>query len=192
MNYCKDINGYITKEIEVLQAINIESINAAMRLLVETLEAKRSIYIFGNGGSAATASHYASDFNKCALEYTDKPFRFLCLNENIPLLTAIANDVGYDEIFRYQLRGRLAPGDIVIGISAGGNSQNVINAVSYAKTLGNKTIGITGYDGGKLKQLADISLHAPVDNMQIAEDIHLMLSHVMVSVLKANLKGRSA
>ena len=191
MNYSQDIENYVSKEIKALQSIDIEAIDATMQLLVETLEAGKNVYIFGNGGSAATASHYASDFNKCVSEHTEKKFRFICLNDNIPTITAIANDNGYDEVFSYQLKERLTSGDVVIGISASGNSQNVLNAVEYTKSLGNKIISVTGFNGGKLKPLADISLHTPVDNMQITEDIHLMFNHVMVSIFCKKLTRRS-
>ena len=188
MDYREHIKSYIQREIEILQALNVDAINDAMNLLLETFENEKNIYIFGNGGSAATASHYANDFNKGISEYTEKKFRFQCLNDNIATVMAIANDIGYEEIFRFQLNGRLAPGDIVIGISGSGNSPNVINAVEYAKAQGNKVIGITGYSGGKLKPLADISLHAPVEDMQITEDVHMIFDHLMMSVFLRVLK----
>ena len=188
MDYRTQIKAYLQKEIGILQALDVDAINDAMNLLLETFEQEKNIYIFGNGGSAATASHYANDFNKGISEYTEKKFRFLCLNDNVPTVMAIANDIGYEEIFRFQLKGRLALGDIVIGISGSGNSQNVINAVEYAKAQGNKVIGITGYNGGKLKPLADISLHAPVDDMQITEDVHMIFDHLMMSVLMRGIR----
>ena len=102
---------------------------------------------------------------------------------------AIANDIGYEEIFRFQLRGRLQPGDLVIGISGSGNSKNVLNAVEYAKECGNTVVGITGFGGGKLRELADLSLHVPVNSMQITEDIHMVFDHLMMSIFYRELCG---
>ena len=182
MDFTGEIKAYIQKEIDVLNQLDVDAINKAMNLLHETLEAEKNIYIFGNGGSAATASHFTNDFNKGISEYTEKKFRFVCLNDNVATITAIANDISYDEIYRHQLKGRLQQGDIVIAISGSGNSPNIIKAVEYAKTQGNKIIGLTGYSGGKLKPLADISLHVPIDDMQITEDVHMVFDHLMMSV----------
>ena len=103
---------------------------------------------------------------------------------------AIANDIGYEEVFRFQLRGNLEPNDILVAISGSGNSKNVINAVEYAKEQGNKIIGLTGYSGGKLKKLADISLHVPVNSMQVTEDIHMVFDHLMMSMFYKYLCGK--
>jgi D-sedoheptulose 7-phosphate isomerase len=182
MNYIKSIGAYIEKEIAVLRALDANAIDAAMNLLAETFAAAKYVYIFGNGGSAATASHFVNDFNKGVRERTGMKPRFVCLNDNTSTLTAIANDIGYDEVFRFQLKERLEPGDLIIAISGSGNSPNIIKAVEYAKGLGNKVIGITGYSGGKLLPLSDVSLHAAVDSMQITEDIHMIFDHLMMSV----------
>lgn len=117
MNYTADIQNYISLELEILQKLDIECINQALNLLDETRKKKGRIYICGNGGSAATASHMQNDFNKGVSEYIDIPFRFHCLNDNMSTLMAIANDIGYAEVFRFQLRGNLEPGDILVAIS---------------------------------------------------------------------------
>lgn len=182
MDYRNDIREYFEKEIEVINSLDIDSINNVMNLLDETFENEKMIYIFGNGGSAATASHFQNDFNKGISEHTNKKFRFLCLNDNIATVMAIANDIGFDEVFRFQLKERLQPGDIVVAISGSGNSSNVINAVEYARLKGNKIVGITGFKGGELKKIADYSLHAPVNSMQITEDIHMIFDHLIMSI----------
>ena len=182
MDYTSEIKAYIQKEIEVLNKLDVNAINAAMNLLSETLDAEKNIYIFGNGGSASTASHFTNDFNKGISEYTEKKFRFVCLNDNVATITAIANDISYDEIYSHQLKGRLKQGDIVMAISGSGNSANIIKAVEYAKEQGNRIIALTGYSGGKLKPLADISLHVPIEDMQITEDMHIVFDHLMMSV----------
>lgn len=182
-NYSKDIRDYIDHEIVALRSLDIDSINDAINLLEETRKNGGSIFVFGNGGSSATASHFQNDFNKGISYFLDKKYDFRCLNDNIATVMAIANDIGFDEVFRFQLRHHLRSKDIVMAISGSGNSQNVINGVVYAKEQNCKVISLTGYDGGKLKTLSDVSLHAPIDSMQITEDIHMIFNHLMISVL---------
>ena len=119
-----------------------------------------------------------------ALEQLDceAKFRFACLNDNVPTVMAIANDIGFDEVFRFQLQGKVQADDVIIAISGSGNSRNVLNAVEYAKTQGGQVIGLTGFDGGKLRALSDISLHVPVKSMQVTEDVHMIFDHLMMSV----------
>lgn len=188
-DYKSEIKEYIENEVAVLHALDVDALNEVLNLLEQAFENENMIYIMGNGGSAATASHFQNDFNKGVSEYTKKKFRFLCLNDNVPTVMAIANDIGYDEIFRFQLRGRLQPGDLVIGISGSGNSKNVLNAVEYAKECGNTVVGITGFGGGKLRELADCNLHVPVNSMQITEDIHMVFDHLMMSIFYRELCG---
>lgn len=189
MDYRNEISAYLEKEIETLRTLDQEEIGRALRLLADALEREATVYIFGNGGSAATASHYQNDFNKGISEYTEKKFRFQCLSDNMATVMAIANDIGYDEVFRFQLRGRLRPEDVCIAISGSGNSPNVINAVEYARECGCKVVGLTGFDGGRLRERCDISLHVPVNSMQITEDIHMVFDHLMMSVFYRTMCG---
>ena len=191
MDYRNEIKDYIRIETEVLSKLEVEAINDALNLLYDTLQKEGNVYIFGNGGSSATASHFQNDFNKGISEHTQKKFRFQCLNDNIATLMAVANDIGFEEVFRFQLMGKLKPEDIVIAISGSGNSENVIRAVEYAKEQNCKVIGLTGYTGGKLRELSDISLHVPVNSMQITEDLHMVLDHLMMSVFYKTLCGIS-
>lgn len=181
-DYRSKIRAYISREIATIQKLDVEAINQAMNVLENALEQESTVYVFGNGGSAATASHYQNDFNKGVSEHIGKKFRFLCLNDNIATVMAIANDIGFEEVFRFQLCGCLRAGDVVVAISGSGNSNNVINAVKYAKEQGNTVIGLTGFDGGRLKSLADVTLHVPVDSMQICEDVHMIFDHLMMTV----------
>lgn len=190
MDYRNDIQAYIDCEIETIKKLDINAINEALNLLNETRLNKKRVYVFGNGGSAATASHMQNDFNKGVSEWVEPKFRFQCLNDNIATLMAVANDIGYDDIFRFQLDGQLEPGDVVMALSGSGNSKNVIKAVEYAKSQGNKIIGITGFNGGKLRELADISLHVPVMSMQVTEDVHMIFDHLMMSVFYKYLCGK--
>jgi len=190
MDYKNQIKDYIALEIETLKKLDIDAIDAAMQLIMEAYSNKKKIYIFGNGGSSATASHFQNDFNKGISEYVDIKFNFTCLNDNIPTLMAIANDIGFDEVFRFQLKNKLEEGDLVMAISGSGNSPNVIHAVEYAKAQGNKIIGLTGYGGGKLKELSDVSLHADVMSMQVTEDLHMFFDHLMMSIFYKTLAGK--
>ena len=190
MNYTNDIRDYLALEIEILKKLDVEQINAALNLLDETRQKKGRIYICGNGGSAATASHFQNDFNKGVSEYIDVPFRFHCLNDNVATLMAIANDIGYEEVFRFQLRNNVEENDVLVAVSGSGNSHNVIRAVEYAIEHGCKIIGLTGFSGGKLKELSDISLHAPVNSMQVTEDIHMIFDHLMMSIFYKYLCGK--
>ncbi len=191
MDYTEDIRRYIALEQEVLGRLDVKQIDAALNLLDETRLKNGRIYVFGNGGSAATASHMQNDFNKGVSEYIELPFRFQCLNDNIATLMAIANDISYEEIFRFQLRGVVGADDLVVAISGSGNSKNVLNAVEYAKAQGCRIIGLTGYSGGRLKALADISLHVPVQSMQVTEDIHMVFDHLMMSMFYKHLCGKN-
>jgi Phosphoheptose isomerase len=189
MDFRQEIKNYIEIEKATLDLLNIDAINEVLNLLEDTRKNGKRIYVFGNGGSAATASHMQNDFNKGVSEHVEKKYRFLCLNDNIATILAVANDIGYEEIFRFQLKGQLEPGDIVMAISGSGNSKNVINAVEYARSYGNKIIGITGYNGGKLKNMSDIHLNAPVNSMQVTEDVHMIFDHLMMSVLYKKICG---
>ena len=186
-------NGYdyITDEIDIMLKLSIIEISDAFKLLLDTFENEGTIYCIGNGGSASTASHFANDFNKGLAFYTDKKFHFNCLSDNIATITAIANDIEYDEIYRYQLMDNLQMRDIILAISGSGNSANIINAVEYARGLGNKIIGLTGFDGGRLMKLSDIKLHVPINNMQIVEDIHLMYNHLLMSLFMSYFEENS-
>ena len=188
-DYMSEINTYLEHEIDTLKALDVNEINAALNLLLETFEGGNTVFVFGNGGSSATASHFQNDFNKGVSEHTEKKFNFLCLNDNVATVMAVANDIGFDEVFRFQLIGHMRPGDVVLAISGSGNSRNVINAVEYAKEQGAKVIGLTGFGGGKLKELSDVSLHVPVNSMQITEDIHMVFDHLMMSIFYRSLAG---
>ena len=189
MDYRNDIRNYIELEREVLSELDIDALNQAMQLIEEAYRNRKKVYVFGNGGSSATASHYQNDFNKGLSESLETKFEFVCLNNDTATLMAIANDIGFEEVFRYQLQGRIREGDLVIALSGSGNSSNILNAVEYAKEQGNKVIGLTGIKGGKLRQIADVSLHVPVNSMQVTEDVHMIFDHLMVSVFYKYLCG---
>lgn len=182
-NYEKQIKSYIEMEKEALQNLPIEDINIVMNILENARLNRRRIFICGNGGSASTASHFECDFNKGISYDQNVKYDFECLSDNVPMMMAIANDIGYDDIFVVPLRNKLKYGDVVIGVSGSGNSENVIKAIEYGNEVGAETIALVGYDGGKLKEIAKHHIHVSVNNMQIVEDIHLTLDHMMTFVL---------
>lgn len=182
-DYREKLKNYLNEEIRIIQSLDLEAINVVMNVLEKARLKGKKIFICGNGGSAATASHFCCDFNKGVSENQEKKYNFECLNDNVPTMMAIANDIGYEEVFRYPLRCKLKKEDIFIGVSGSGNSKNVINAMDYAKEQGATTIAIVGYSGGKMKEMADYSLHVNIDNMQITEDVHMILDHLMMYVL---------
>lgn len=182
MDFKKAIKEYYNREIRIIQNLNIDEINDAMNAIYDSYKKDGTIYVCGNGGSAATASHMQNDFNKGISEYVDRKFNFYCLNDNVATIMAIANDIGYEEIFRFQMRNKIKKNDLFIGISGSGNSKNVLNAAEYAKEQGIPVIGITGYSGGKLRELADYNMHVNENDMQIAEDIHMTFDHMMMKI----------
>lgn len=182
MDFKSAIKEYYEREIEVMRRLNLEEINEAMNAIYDTYKKGGTIYVCGNGGSAATASHMQNDFNKGISEYLEEKFNFCCLNDNVATLMAVANDIGYEEVFRFQITGKLKKEDLFIGISGSGNSKNVLNAAEYSKENGVKVVGITGYSGGKLKEMADYNMYVEENDMQIAEDIHMTFDHMMMKI----------
>lgn len=182
INFKNEINSYYSNLIKTINDLDIDELNKTMNVILNHYNKGSNIYVFGNGGSASTASHMQGDFNKGACLHIEKKFRFICLNDNIPTLMAISNDLSFDDVFWYQLQNKLKKDDLVIAISGSGNSKNIIKAVEYAKKIGSDIIGMTGYDGGKLFNLSNYHLHAPIDNMQITEDIHVTFNHMMMFI----------
>lgn len=191
--YVEELKGSLdTLDFEVLEKI--------VSALLSARENGKQVFIFGNGGSASTASHFVSDLNKGATagcEPSDKRvldvkrFRAISLSDNIPGMTAWANDSSYENIFVEQLKNFLDKGDLVIGISGSGNSKNVLNAIEYANKNGAVTIGLTGYDGGKLKKTAEICFVVKSNSMRRIEDIHLVLEHLMTEYIYRKLSSES-
>ena len=151
-----------------------------------------TIFVFGNGGSASTATTIANDLGFDILKKTNtkKTFKFLCLNDNTSVLTAIANDVGYENIFLNQLKIHFKKGDIALILSASGNSQNLVKAAKWLKNKKGKVLSIVGFDGGKLKNLSNISLHIKCDKVEYGpiEDIHLIINHIFAHWFQNKLK----
>ena len=177
------VTAYLSSVTEVIRGLDAPAIEAFVADLSAAREHDKQVFLFGNGGSGATASHMACDLNKGASYGMTKRFRVLCLNDNMATLSAYANDVSYADIFVEPLKNFLCPGDLVIGISGSGNSENVLRAIRYANEQAAITWGLCGYAGGALKALAQRSVHVAVDDMQHTEDIHLMIGHIAMQTL---------
>jgi D-sedoheptulose 7-phosphate isomerase len=169
--------SYLRAEAALLAHVPSEPLARIADALRGARAEGRTIFIFGNGGSAANASHFVVDVLKGTLDPARPRFRIICLNDNIPSLTALANDLGYDSVFAEPLASLARAGDIAIAISGSGNSANVLKALAVARQLGLITIGITGASGGKLKDVCDTTLMVPSDNMQLLEDTHGVILH---------------
>jgi D-sedoheptulose 7-phosphate isomerase len=178
------ISAYLTEMQSTLSNLPIDSIERVVRLLREARSQKKRVFLFGNGGSAATASHLACDLAKGTNTNGKPRMRVVSLTDNVPLISAWANDSSYEDIFAQQLQEQVEPGDIAIGISGSGKSPNVLNAIKVARAAGAITIGLTGLDGGDLKNLVDLCIVVPDNSIDQVEDVHLMLGHIITSCLR--------
>jgi len=164
---------------KMLSGLDLAKVQKAIAWLAEAREQGRQIFVFGNGGSASTASHFATDLVKGASYGRARRFRILALTDSLPTITAYANDTGYENVFVEQLKNFAREGDVVIGISSSGNSPNVIRAIEYAASAGCRTIGLTGGDGGKLGPLVQIEIRAPETHTGRIEDAHFVICHMI-------------
>lgn len=178
-----NVSQYIASLQPVLADLAGVDFRQVEAILLHAREEGRNVFIIGNGGSAATASHMANDLNKGAAVAGQRRFRALALTDNVPLITAWANDTRYEQIFVEQMANFIRPGDVLIAISGSGNSPNVIAALEWARGEGAVTIGLTGGSGGRLLGLVDCCLLVPSNRMEQIEDMHLVLAHaICVSV----------
>jgi D-sedoheptulose 7-phosphate isomerase len=168
-----------------------ENIVAVIELLQSARMDGRQIFIMGNGGSASTATHFVCDLAKNTRKDGLPHFKVIGLTDNMALFSAYANDEGYENVFSQQLANLVRAGDIVIGISASGNSRNVLNAIELAKTLNATTVGFTGFDGGQLCRMVDLNIHVSSNIIEHVEDIHLMLEHMIVKAIKDDMYTQS-
>ncbi len=185
--------NYFHKVTQALQTISSSELNTFVDAIIACYNNSGMIYIFGNGGSSATASHVAGDFIKGISYGLEKRLKVLCLNDNYPGLSAIANDISFDDIFVEQLKNFVEPNDLVIGISGSGNSKNVLKGLEYAKTKKVKTAIFCGYTGGKAKKIADFAVHIPIMDMEMTEDLHLLCFHAikqrLIQLINSNQKS---
>lgn len=177
------VSNYFAAHGRLAQELDASVFQTGIDTIKATFEAGKKIITCGNGGSAYTASHYITDWNKMINLATGKKFRGISLCDNIGLVTAYGNDLSYDEVFSGQLRAIMDEGDLLVAISGSGNSPNVLRAVEYANEAGGNTLAVVGYDGGKLKPIAKHSVWVPSFDMQLCEDVHLMFGHMVMKTL---------
>lgn len=181
-------NRYVSKVVEALRDVDTGSVARFTEMLLDTYVEERTVFYFGNGGSAANASHASADLLAGVSRGLDRRFRSMCLSDSIPAMMAIANDISYEQVFVEQLRSFIRAGDLAVGISGSGQSANVCNAVDFARSAGARTVAICGFDGGRLKDLADLVIHVRSNNMEAVEDVHLIVLHCVKTVLMGRLK----
>lgn len=185
------IRAYLDEVSRLVAELPVEQISAIVDRLLRAYDEGKQLLLLGNGGSAATASHLMNDFQKCLYLIGGRPFRAMALTDSVPLLTAWANDTAYENVFAEQVRTWAQPGDIVIAISGSGNSPNVLQAVKVARECGAWTLGLTGYQGGKLKEWVDECLIVPCENMQRIEDVHMVIGHLLFWCMMERIRERT-
>jgi D-sedoheptulose 7-phosphate isomerase len=186
-----DAKEYFEEHKRAVAALSYDLVNRLADELIRAYEAGRTVYLFGNGGSASLASHLACDLGKgTAYCNGGKRLRVLALTDNVEIMTAWANDSSYENIFSEQLRNFVQPQDVAFAISASGNSKNVLNALRVARQEGAATVGIAGFQGGEMKSLCDICVVVPSDDVQVIEDLHLAMAHSIYRIVHSRMTGR--
>jgi D-sedoheptulose 7-phosphate isomerase len=191
------IQDYLTEVREVTGGLSVADIDRAVELLFEAWENDSQVFTCGNGGSASTATHFACDLSKTTIVQGKKRFKAECLNDNIPLVLALINDDGFDNLFYEQIKAKFQQGDVLICISVHGGagrdraglwSQNLLKAMKYAKDERGRTIGLSGFDGGPMKEIADACIVVPANSTPHVESFHLMLEHLICSCLRQKIE----
>lgn len=192
-NAAEYARAYLNYLATCFDAVDCDAVGAFAELLLSARRTGKTVFFIGNGGSAATASHFANDVSVGTHTGDNQPFRAISLTDNVAVMTALANDEGYEQVFVHQLKIHLRDGDTLVAISASGNSPNIINAVEYAKSRSAIVVGLTGFDGGKLRELSDISLHVPtaIGEYGPVEDLHMIFDHLIGSFLIAEVKRQA-
>jgi len=192
------IQDYLSEVRKVAEAISVEDIDRTIELLFEAWKNGSQVFTCGNGGSASTATHFACDLAKTTIVGDKRRIKAYCLNDNISLMSALINDEGFDDLFYEQLKNLFEEGDILICISVHGGagrdkaglwSQNLLKAMRYAKDKGGKTIGLSGFDGGPMKEIADACIIVPINSTAQVESFHLALEHLICGCLRQKIEG---
>ena len=187
MDFNHFASQYLARLKKVMDTFDLKAFEKIVQMILDAYTHETQIFIMGNGGSGATASHLACDINKgCCLDL-DKKFKMLCLNDNIPTMLALANDISYEAIFDEQIKNFFNRGDLVIGISGSGNSENVLRAIKYASANNGRTIGWSGFGGGKLAGMVDLPFVVQSQDMQQVEDAHMVVAHMIMQSVYAEL-----
>lgn len=185
------IRNYAEEHASVFNSMDLSKVQSAIDLVTNTIASEKKIITCGNGGSASTASHYITDWNKMYNLATGKKLRGISLTDNIGLITAFGNDTDYEEVFSGQIEALMDQDDLLVVVSGSGNSPNILKAIEAARSNGGNVLGVLGYDGGKAMSLCDEVFHTPSWDMQICEDIHLSFGHlVMKTICSGDIKAR--
>ena len=196
MNNKQYINNYLKETREITKLISVEAVGKTVELLFDAWKNGNHVYTCGNGGSASTATHFACDLVKTIAVAGKRGIKTECLNDNMPLVLALINDDGFDNLFSEQLKTKAQEGDVLICISVHGGtgmdraglwSQNLLRAMSYMQEIGGKTIGLSGFDGGAMKEIADVSIIVPADSTPQVESLHLVIEHLICSCLRERI-----
>lgn len=196
-----DIREFFKEARRITEVISTENVDKIISLLFQAWENGNQVFICGNGGSASTATHFTCDLAKTTIVDGKKRFRVLCLNDNVPLVSALTNDEGFENLYYEQLRSLYRKGDVIICISVHGGagqdkaglwSQNLLKAMRYVKENGGKTIGFSGFDGGPMKDLADACIVVPAESTPQVESFHVVLEHLICSCLRRNIEESPA
>jgi D-sedoheptulose 7-phosphate isomerase len=182
-----NVDSYLRELRAVIDDLPTDRLAALGEMLYRAYRNEKQVFILGNGGSASTASHMAADLAKNTIRPNMRRFRVLSLNDNIALLTALANDLGYENVFSEQLKNLVQPGDLLIAVSASGNSENVLEAIRYAQHRCAEAVGIVGFQGGAAAELVDLAIVVPSDHYGVVEDVHLIINHIVADYFKARL-----
>jgi D-sedoheptulose 7-phosphate isomerase len=180
-DFIKEYTGSLNQVLNALPTDKFIEIN---KILLDARETSKQILVIGNGGSGAAASHMVCDINKNTREQGRNRMRAICLNDNIPSILAYANDEGYDIIFSEQVLSLGRPGDVLIAISGSGNSANILKGIQAARQQQMQVVGLTGFAGGKMKEMCDVCLVVPSDSMEMIEDVHLIINHILAGLLR--------
>jgi D-sedoheptulose 7-phosphate isomerase len=183
------LEDHIADVRAVLARIPVDAIERVVEIILDAYRERKHLYVVGNGGSASTATHFACDLSKATIVEGRARLRVTSLSDNVSLLTAWANDTSYENVFAEQLANLLDPDDVVVAISASGNSKNVLAAVRAARERGAVTVGFIGFSGGALKDAVDAAIHVPSDSYGVVEDCHLVLEHAITESTRGALLG---
>tara|TARA_Y100001949_G_scaffold64134_1_gene54314 strand:+ start:740 stop:1330 length:591 start_codon:yes stop_codon:yes gene_type:complete len=186
MDLKNSITSYIDEQQHCMTLLKSKSdkINDICNQLLNARNKRKNIFVFGNGGSGSTASHFVSDLLKTAIVKKEKRFKAISLTDNVPVILAWSNDVSYDDVFIEQLKNHFSKGDILIGFSGSGNSKNIIKSLKFGKENNAYCIGFTGKSGGKMNKFCDICLKVPSQDMLTIESQHVMICHCIISIIR--------
>lgn len=180
---------YLSGLQNVIDRLDTKVVDQLVDAILSGYRRSRTLFLFGNGGSAALASHLACDLGKGTIHGHRRRLRAVCLSDNVPMMTAWANDLNYQEVYAEQLKNLIEPADMALAISGSGNSMNVVRGLEVAREVGATTMVLTGYDGGRVKSIVDICLIVPSDNMQHIEDAHLCAAHAIFTTVRHRMQA---